>query len=206
MHKLIALAVTLASCSCATAKPAAQAEQAPLKVALIEVAGPITMQLATDLQDQVSHTQADVFIFRITTPGGGVIAGTLIAQMIEDMPQRTICLGDGFVMSMGAYLMQACDTRVLTDRTVMMIHSAALQNQDPNASSVENENSAKYIDIQNRLMLRYIARRSHVTEDMLLVQIAGGREYYILPEIALELGLADKIVSVDYVRSLQKLQ
>jgi len=59
---------------------------------------------------------------RIHSFGGDVESGDKLIDAIENFGGKTICVADHKAMSMGFYVLQACERRLMTKRTTLMIH------------------------------------------------------------------------------------
>lgn len=81
----------------------------------------LTEQLA-----QVASDGASIVVIEFNTPGGVVGDGVIISKAIENSSLHVVCVVDGMAASMGFYIMQSCDTRLMTDRSVMMAHEPAM--------------------------------------------------------------------------------
>lgn len=67
-----------------------------------------------------------VFVLELNTPGGSVPAGFELAKKIEEAKVPVVCVVDGMAASMGFYILQSCPLRVMTARSMLMIHEPSL--------------------------------------------------------------------------------
>src|SRR3954466_93310 len=65
---------------------------------------------------------AHYVLFEINSPGGDVDAGFALAKTIEDSPAPVVCVFDGEGMSMAFYILQSCALRLMTPRSLLLIH------------------------------------------------------------------------------------
>lgn len=69
----------------------------------------------------------EVLVIEIRTLGGSMEAGFSMVKSIEDIPVPTVCVADGLVASEGVFLLQACDIRLMTDRSTLMVHEPYIE-------------------------------------------------------------------------------
>lgn len=91
---------------------------------------------ATDVNEDSVNQAIDFFeknkdevefgVLELNTPGGSVPDGQRLAKYIEDFGKPMYCIVDGEAYSMGFYLLQTCDTRIMTRRSSLMAHEPAL--------------------------------------------------------------------------------
>jgi ATP-dependent protease ClpP protease subunit len=64
---------------------------------------------------------------RINSDGGGVVAGWDLVQAIEGYGSPVTCVVDTRAQSMGFYILQTCDKRLMTSRSFLMAHEPQTQ-------------------------------------------------------------------------------
>jgi len=119
---------------------------------------------------------------RIHSYGGVIDAGEKLVDAIENAGIPTVCVADHKAMSMGFYVLQACDKRLMTKRTVLMIH-------EPSGGARGNATQigmiADYLAKENLALLEMAARRM----DMSVAEIklrAGSTAWFMNWQEALD--------------------
>lgn len=69
---------------------------------------------------------ADEILLEINTPGGSVSDGFELSKAIEESKAPVTCVVDMDAESMGFYILQSCDYRMMTKRSKLMAHEPAL--------------------------------------------------------------------------------
>lgn len=86
-----------------------------------EVNGESTYETALCI-DAANQAGASKIILELDTPGGEVFSGMALGKAIENSKAPVTCVVDGMAASMGFYLLQSCDVRVMTRRSLLMAH------------------------------------------------------------------------------------
>src|SRR5690606_37086620 len=73
-----------------------------------------------DLLEQKS-AERPITIY-LNTPGGEVYTGLSLYDAIRRFPTKVTIIGSGECMSMGAFLLQSADERLLDENTTVMLH------------------------------------------------------------------------------------
>ena len=66
----------------------------------------------------------NVLVIEWNSPGGEVYSGFLLAKAIEEARIPIVCVVDGQADSMAFYILQSCPVRLMTKRSVLMMHEA----------------------------------------------------------------------------------
>lgn len=129
-----------------------------------------------------------IIVVELDTPGGSVGAGIAMAKAIERSPVPVVCVVDGMAASMGLYILQSCDVRVMTKRSLLMGHepSARMAGQ-PQAL----QDLAELLLRLSRAMAYHITARTNISPDDYLSKIAGGRELWFNFDDAVALKFVD---------------
>jgi ATP-dependent protease ClpP protease subunit len=165
---------------------------------------------ANDLQlvGEITKDEADVFVARLAganpdreilvhlnTPGGDLSAALVIAQALESTSQRgghIRCLVDGHAASAGLYVLESCPRREMTARSLLMAHEPWMPINGP----VDLTVAALIHDrlVADRLLYasQCVARMRISLADFL--KRIDGREWWLGPAEALELGAVDAVV------------
>lgn len=79
---------------------------------------------ANQLRDDLQAANGEDCEILFSTPGGLVGEGLEMFNLIKNYPGRTTAVLSGYVMSMGSYLVRACNHRRAEANAVYMIHNA----------------------------------------------------------------------------------
>jgi len=137
---------------------------------------------------------ADMVMLEITTPGGDYDAGHEAARLIENSAAFVVCVADERVASMGFYILQSCDRRLMTERTVLMAHQVAAMTPDMSMNLFEIE------QVSNRLRALEFAYAAHCTRQMKITRaefqarVTGGKQWWLNAQEALRYGAVDAVV------------
>lgn len=129
-----------------------------------------------------------VILVELDTPGGSVGIGQIMAKAIERSPAPVVCVVDGMAASMGLYLLQSCDVRVMTSRSLIMGHepSAKAAGQPDDLGDLAN-----FLRMLSRSMAHHITAKTKLSVDDYLSRIAGGKEFWMGSEDAVAYGFVD---------------
>lgn len=155
---------------------------------------------AIELLHEAEKAEVDAVIFEWNTYGGSIDAGFLLSRAMEESPLPIICVVDKDAASMGMYLLQSCDTRIMTKRATLMVHEAAIGTGRFYGHEVSWRNIADRLASINRAMVEHLARRMTVTPEEMLSKIRGGAQWWITWDEALKTHAVDYVV--DSVRQV----
>ncbi|NIA14711.1 MAG: ATP-dependent Clp protease proteolytic subunit [Nitrospiraceae bacterium] len=166
-----------------------------LKSRTILISGPVEDELTEKIialalvLDAESHDPIKVIL---TTPGGSIDLGFAIYDILRFVESDVICIGAGYVASMGVPILLAAkkENRLALPNTRFMMHQpstgAAGQAKDIRITAQE------ILKIREKLN-RLIAEESG--QDFEKVAADSDRDFWITAEEALEYGLIARIVS-----------
>lgn len=130
----------------------------------------------------------------LNSPGGDEYHGLAIYDAIATCPAHVTIVAYGHCMSMGSWIMQAADERVMAPRSTMMIHYGTWAVDD----SVRAVRSCvKEMERINLLMEEVYMRRMKQADPAFPLRKLRRMlddDTYIPPGEAVELGLADRIL------------
>ena len=95
---------------------------------LITIRGPIQSDTVTDFIHKTSNLDSDEVFIYISSPGGSVMEGLKIVDIIKTMEQSGVkinCISD-FSASMAFIILQSCPNRMATYSSVLMQHQMSL--------------------------------------------------------------------------------
>ena len=109
----------------------------------------------------------DAVLLEINSGGGSVPAGFLIGKAIEDLGIPVICVvdGDDGAQSMAYWVLQSCDLRAMTRRSVLMLHQPSLNLFGVGGQENDWKNKAESLRVLNRALLEHAARRMSISVD-----------------------------------------
>lgn len=119
-----------------------------------------------DTEDGGTRTP-DAVLLEINSGGGSVPAGFQIGKAIEDISVPVICVvdGDDGAQSMAYWVLQSCDVRVMTRRSVLMLHQPSLNLFGFGGQENDWRDKADSLRVLNRALLEHAARRMSVSVD-----------------------------------------
>lgn len=129
--------------------------------------------------------------------GGDVYHGLAIYDAIKLCPSPIIIKAYGYVMSMGAIILQAADERVMAPNAKMMIHSGdtAVIGHVKNVYRWVEE--GKKLDRTCELILLDKIREKHLVYKLKDLQKLLDFDTFLSAEEAVNLGLADRILTME---------
>lgn len=154
------------------------------------VTGPSADRAIRNLERAVEEGHTSILL-EIDSPGGAVFAGMRLAKAIERSPVPVHCIVDGVALSMGYYLLQSCNTRVMTQRSVLMLHepSTSLGSSTPN----QLQDRVGMLRALSRALVEHMAWRMKISADELEERI-DGRDWWMEHREATQVGAVDLVV------------
>ncbi len=112
---------------------------------------------------------------RIHSFGGVIDSGEKMIDAIENAGIPTVCVADHKAMSMAFYILQACDRRLMTKRTVLMIHEPA---GGARGNATQMGMIADYLTKTHRAILEMAARKMDLSVDQIIAK-AGPTAWFL---------------------------
>jgi membrane-bound serine protease (ClpP class) len=192
-HLMLAL-MFFTSCSPMQAYAKGQAE-----VPIVTVRGELDMNGAHTFERVMAALDRDhpkAIIVEINSPGGEYEAGFIMAKAIEMVDTKVVCVVDQEADSMGFYMLQSCDTRLMTKRSALMVHEPFMVVQgDPRAITVTDaKNSFQALAVSAEGMAEHEASRMRISLKDLVKKIHGGAQWWMGWKDAWEWGAVDGVV------------
>lgn len=128
----------------------------------------------------------------INSPGGSVFAGFELAKAIETKGPKVKCIVDGLGASMAFYILQSCQVREMTKRSVLMVHQPS-SGMDGSGDADEYQDAADFLRSLTRAMLEHCAARMKISADALEARVAH-RSWYMDYREALLSGAVDTVI------------
>jgi len=195
MSKSLFLSFLLLSCSCAPIQPVSVQEPKGFKVAKAFFHDEINEESAgktIEFLHQAPLNGFDVVVIEWNSPGGEVLSGFELAKAIEDSIIPVVCVVDGQADSMAFYILQSCHVRLMTRRSMLMVHKARIGGA-PSIDPIVNANRKILLDALNFAMAEHITERMCITRDELLEKISV-LDWWMNWEDALKVGAVDGVV------------
>ena len=178
---------------------AAQEEPAPLVIPHLKLQGVIDDTMSNNVLAAfaaIEITKPPAVLFEIDSPGGSVAAGFAIAKAIEESSVPVICVVDGSAYSMAFYVLQSCDIRSMTDRSVLMAH-------EPSVMTIVNGKAANWrklgielsqmLEALTKAMNHHCSRRLNISYEDYSKRVYD-TEWQMASEEALSVAAVDHVV------------
>lgn len=167
--------------------------QSTHKVAGYRFSDEIDFDTAKDLIKAIKDAEDagnEYLVLEINTPGGVVSAGQVMSRAIELSKMKIICVVDTEAYSMGSWLLQSCDVRLMTFRSVIMSHTVSVMIRDNDKALADAQAAIKAI---NEAMLWQLSHRTKLSVEQVRAKV-DGKEWWISWKEALEDGIVDGVV------------
>jgi ATP-dependent Clp protease protease subunit len=144
-----------------------------------------------------SQDPVEAVVFIIDTPGGSMMAGTVIAEELQGLETPLVCVVDSHAYSMGFFLLEnVCPVRLATSRASLMVH-------EPHFSGDVTLNNPKRGDFQSiseslRVETEAWLARCAERMDLSLAELAArirGQEWWLTADEALKAHAVDGVVT-----------
>lgn len=156
----------------------------------------INGQTATAAIDEIkkaNEAKVDVVVLEIDSPGGSIAWGMDLARAIEDSEVPVHCVADGTAASMAYAVLQSCKERVMTRRTILMMHEASISAQ-LSIQPQDAETLRQVLQAITDALYEMYGARMKVSISEIRRRTAGGKEWWLTHRDALRFGAADCVV------------
>jgi ATP-dependent protease ClpP protease subunit len=143
--------------------------------------------------DKANDNGAKAIVLELDTYGGSVDAGRKLVKAIERSKAPVHCVADGNAMSMGFYLLQSCDTRTMTDESVLMIHGITSGGEFA-GKAYQWESRASMLQHEDEAFCKHEARRMKLTAEQLCEKVRF-TEWFLDADEALSVQAVDAVAS-----------
>jgi ATP-dependent protease ClpP protease subunit len=192
MKLLLPLLLLLSSCACVPTKHYTQ----PLPASQVIVfEDDVTLESATNFAGQLKAAgggNGPIFVI-LRTGGGSARAGFIMARAIQESANPVVCIADTMAMSMGFYILESCDRRIMTKNALLMMHSP--YSAAPGAK--DNPELARYFDELLKSWCEFFAVKMKPTGTELynIIKASPDGELFLNSKTARELGAVDQVDS-----------
>jgi len=160
-------------------------------IAFIPLIGDIDDMSAMIVIDSIAASQGSkMILIEINSPGGSVSAGFAISKAIEASNVSVACLVDGSADSMAMYVLQSCDIRMMTKRSVLMIHQPSVGIEKGGRIN-DFGNAVRALTALNHAMIEHIAARMNIPAQVIVDAIDGNKEMWMYWETAIHFDAVD---------------
>jgi ATP-dependent protease ClpP protease subunit len=141
------------------------------------------------LVDWLKEKDGHDVVIVIDSPGGSVGAGFEIIKAIEKHQGEVICKveGPGIAASMAAALLQSCDKRIMSKRSLLLLHEPS---SGAGGKPGEIKEQAETLEVFSRMLAEQYCLKSKWTAEELLEKMRG-HDLWLGYKEAIELGFAD---------------
>lgn len=191
------LAILLSITSCAPTQAYAKGREHEIPVVTVrgeldEKGARVFERVMVSLDKE--HPKA--IVVELDTPGGEYEAGFMMAKAIENVDTKVVCVVDQEADSMGFYILQSCDTRLMTKRSAIMVHEPFIVVVgDPHAVTLtEVQNTNKALALSAEAMAEHEAARMRISVKDLVKKIRGASQWWMGWKEAWYWGAVDGVV------------
>jgi ATP-dependent Clp endopeptidase proteolytic subunit ClpP len=193
MHKILALTVVLVSQACLANPLNFVREQKEKGAEEIFFREEVSEETVAAFLAQFALVQSNTVVIHLDTPGGSVFAGFRMGRAIDESKKEVICVVDGMAASMGLFLLQSCDVRVMTTRSLLMGHEPATVVRGKPDAIQQDLNLLKKL---NFAMAAHISRRTKLSLQEYL-EATKNNDFWMHAGDALALGFVDSIIEAN---------
>lgn len=154
-------------------------------------AGSVEALQAELIAASLLHPRA--IVLEINSPGGDIEAGFRLAKSIEDSATPVVCVVDKTAASMASYILESCQVRLMTRRSMLMFHEPAL-GSDFNGQQTKWRSIADWLTAETIALAEHVCGHSKMTTAAFLDKIRGGAMWWVNWKEALALGFVDGVV------------
>lgn len=134
---------------------------------------------------------AEAIVIEFDTPGGSVFDGMALAKAMERHPAKIVCVVNGMAASMGAYLLQSCDERLMTKTSLIMFHEPS---SVAYGKSKDMKELAETLDALNEALIAHCVARMNITEEEFAKRI-DHKDWWLSYRGAQQFNVVDGVVS-----------
>lgn len=150
----------------------------------------VSVNQAIHYLEQANAEGAKTIVMLLNTPGGSVLDGWRLARAMEDSPAPIVCVVDGWAASMGFYLLQSCDVRLMTKRSMLMAHEPSVRG----GGGTEHDYREMMVMLEkmNRALAEHAAARMNMTVADFMARIRAN-DWWMNWDEALAMGAVDGV-------------
>jgi ATP-dependent protease ClpP protease subunit len=130
----------------------------------------------------------------IDSPGGSVRVGLVFVDLMRAAQANGThirCVVNGMAASMGAYILQACDQRLMTKQSAVMFHTVSVSGIE--GTQYDLERVTEYLETLNHRLAIFIAGRLKISLADYEARVHD-RDWWLGYEEALAVGAVDAVL------------
>jgi ATP-dependent protease ClpP protease subunit len=187
--------------------PAAAKCETPFCVTYVRLDGPIMHGSTKGLLSAIEHAgPADTLMIDINTPGGSVSEGFELEKALEATKAKVYCVVDGDAYSMGFFMLQSCQNRVMTKRSALMAHEPLTMSEADEMRTIHDlEETVQDLRTDARGIAEHAIKRMKITFEQYVEKTADKKWFMAWPE-ALQVGAVDCVFAGNGAEALSELQ
>lgn len=143
--------------------------------------------------DKLAEKKPKTIRVIISSGGGELGAGLEMAKLIERFPATVVCVVDGVVASEALAVLQSCDVRQMTARSVLMGHRVSAK-IDAHMGEDDLRNAANDLHVSSLAMANATCAKAKMTPAEFMVKTEGGKELHLDAPESLKDGFVDAII------------
>jgi ATP-dependent protease ClpP protease subunit len=163
-----------------------------LRLANAEVNKGTAEHLIKLIEQASDNVDVDFIMIELDTPGGMVGEGHAIVRAMERSAKPVVCVADGQAASMGFYILQGCDKRLMTTRTSLMVHEPSIGGEF-GGQPKDWANMTRGLQATAQAMLYHEGKRLKVGLDVLAKHIEHGQSWFMNVDEAMQVGAVDGV-------------
>lgn len=144
--------------------------------ALLKLEGGINDLTAAKLAGELEACKGRTVVITIDSGGGEIFAAQTMQKAIEAHDRPVLCVVDGLAASAAFVTLQACTTRYMTERSILMAHEGSVST---GGQSQELTNGAELLRVLNWGMAAFCARRMGISVETFQSHVSGGQEWWL---------------------------
>lgn len=167
------------------------ASDGPIMIEIEEFDSP-TVDALKELLPELEAAGHQELTIRIDSYGGSVHWGMEMIQLLENSGLYVQCVVDTKAMSMGFFLLESCNERLMTKRSTLMAHEPWTKTQ---GHATDLEDTAKRLRVLTNSMVEIAVEKMKISKEEFLRRI-DAKEWHMGWEEAMEVGAIDGTISV----------
>jgi len=160
-----------------------------------EISETTALQTIDSIEEANNTNEAKSIVLVIDSPGGSIPAGWAIVKAMEKSKAPITCVVDGTAASMAFVVLEGCDIRLMTPRSQLMMHEAAVIVQEFRGQPTVWSNIASALKTITRAMVEHCAAHMKISPDELEAKIIHGQEWWMNWKEAVAVGAVDDTLS-----------
>lgn len=164
---------------------------------IVLLSGEITEESAKKVIDQLFDLYLDDpagergITLIINSPGGDVYQTLAIIDTIKAIPTKVVGLAMGIAGSGAFYILQACDSRLMLNNSMLFWHEMISLNFAPITTTEESSRRHEEYMLLNQKLIRFLKERASISEEAWKSKFQGKNDLLFESQDAKKLNLID---------------